>query len=139
MSDTIATDLVTAANEIGQLLRRDGDVAEQEWRITRPPRDALAEDGFLRLLTAPLLKDVPARATPAYVPLPSSATTAGVAERVPVSLGQRQLRPRRRDARLSVIGVDRVRVVDASIMPALLCANPNLTGIMLAEHTADRR
>ncbi|MGH9266908.1 MAG: GMC oxidoreductase [Acidimicrobiales bacterium] len=38
-----------------------------------------------------------------------------------------------------VIGVDRVRVVDASIMPALLCANPNLTGIMLAEHTADRR
>lgn len=48
MSDTIATDLVTAANEIGQLLRRDGDVAEQERRITRPPREALAKDAFLR-------------------------------------------------------------------------------------------
>jgi hypothetical protein len=57
MSDTIATDLVAAANDIGQLLRRDGDVAEQERRITKPPRDALAEAGFFRLLTAPLLKD----------------------------------------------------------------------------------
>lgn len=138
MSDTIATDLVAAANDIGQLLRRDGDVAEQEWRITKPPRDALGEDGFFRLLTVPLLKDVPARATPAFDHLQPGATTPGVAERVPVTLGQRELRPRRRHARLSVIGVDTLRVVDASIMPALLCANPNLTGIMLAEHTADR-
>jgi hypothetical protein len=40
MSETIATDPVAAANDIGQLLRRDGDVAEQERRITKPPRIA---------------------------------------------------------------------------------------------------
>jgi choline dehydrogenase len=35
-----------------------------------------------------------------------------------------------------VIGVNSLRVVDASIMPALPRANPNLTCIMLAEHAA---
>jgi hypothetical protein len=101
MSDTIATDLVGAANDIGQLLRRDGDVAEQERRITKPPPDALAEDGFFRLLTAPLLKDVRARAAPAFDHLQPVATTAGVAERAPVTFGQREFLPRRRHARLS--------------------------------------
>ena len=37
-----------------------------------------------------------------------------------------------------VIGVDGLRVVDASIMPTLPRANPNLTCIMLAEHAATR-
>lgn len=37
-----------------------------------------------------------------------------------------------------VIGIDRLRVVDASIMPTLPRANPNLTCIMLAEHAASR-
>jgi hypothetical protein len=43
MSDTIATDLVAAANDIGQALRRDGDVAEQERRITKRPADRIIE------------------------------------------------------------------------------------------------
>jgi choline dehydrogenase len=37
-----------------------------------------------------------------------------------------------------VIGVDGLRVVDASIMPTLPRANPNLTCIMLAEYAASR-
>ncbi|MDP1821084.1 MAG: GMC family oxidoreductase N-terminal domain-containing protein [Acidimicrobiales bacterium] len=37
-----------------------------------------------------------------------------------------------------VIGIDGLRVVDASIMPTLPRANPNLTCIMLAEHAASR-
>lgn len=37
-----------------------------------------------------------------------------------------------------VIGIDGLRVVDASIMPTLPRANPNLTCIMLAEHAATR-
>ena len=45
MSDTIATDLVAAANDIGQALRRDGDVAEQERRITKPPRRIASSSG----------------------------------------------------------------------------------------------
>jgi hypothetical protein len=100
MSDTIAIDLVAAAGDIGQLLRREGDLAEQERRITNPARDALAEAGFFRLLRAPLV-DVPARATPAFDHLQPGATTDGVAERVPVTSGQRELRPRRRHAGLS--------------------------------------
>ena len=41
MSDTIATDLVAAANDNGQLLRRDGDVAvddHQREAGTKPAR-----------------------------------------------------------------------------------------------------
>ena len=37
-----------------------------------------------------------------------------------------------------VIGIDGLRVVDASIMPTLPRANPNLTCIMLAEHASSR-
>lgn len=51
MSDTITTDLVTAARDIGPLLRSEGDIAEHERRITKPARQALAEAGFFRLLT----------------------------------------------------------------------------------------
>ncbi len=51
MGTPIDTDLVTLARQIGPLLQREGDTAEQERRITKPARDALAEAGFFRLLT----------------------------------------------------------------------------------------
>lgn len=37
-----------------------------------------------------------------------------------------------------VIGVDHLRVVDASLMPSIPCANPNITIIMMAEKLAAR-
>jgi 5-(hydroxymethyl)furfural/furfural oxidase len=42
------------------------------------------------------------------------------------------------DPECRVIGVDGLRVIDASIMPEVPRANPNLTVIMLAEHMARR-
>jgi choline dehydrogenase len=41
------------------------------------------------------------------------------------------------DQRCRVLGVERLRVVDASVMPDLPRANTNLTCIMIAERVAD--
>ena len=42
------------------------------------------------------------------------------------------------DSECRVLGVDGLRVIDASIMPEITRANPNLTVIMMAEHMAAR-
>jgi choline dehydrogenase-like flavoprotein len=42
------------------------------------------------------------------------------------------------DPECRVIGIEGLRVVDASIMPEVPRANTNLTTIMLAEHMAAR-
>lgn len=48
---TIDADLLSKARAIGPLLKDEGETAEGERRITKPALDALAEAGFLRLVT----------------------------------------------------------------------------------------
>jgi choline dehydrogenase len=40
------------------------------------------------------------------------------------------------DPRLRVIGIDRLRVIDASIMPTIVSANTNAASIMIGEKGA---
>jgi 5-(hydroxymethyl)furfural/furfural oxidase len=42
------------------------------------------------------------------------------------------------DPNCRVLGVRGLRVIDASIMPSVPCANTHLTTVMIAEHMADR-
>ena len=41
------------------------------------------------------------------------------------------------DTQGRVYGIERLRVVDASVMPSVPCANTNLSTIMIAEKMAD--
>ena len=41
------------------------------------------------------------------------------------------------DAQARVIGAERLRVADSSIMPDVPCANTNVTTMMIAEKVAD--
>ena len=42
------------------------------------------------------------------------------------------------DSNCRVIGVQGLRVIDASVMPEVVRANTHLTTVMIAEHMADR-
>lgn len=51
MSTTVEHDLVRVAEELGAVLRAEGEEADRQRRITPRARDALAEAGFFRLST----------------------------------------------------------------------------------------
>ena len=42
------------------------------------------------------------------------------------------------DPQCRVLGVRGLRVIDASVMPSVPCANTHLTTVMIAEHMADQ-